>query len=222
MKSYTIHFIRHGMTEANLNGAYAGVIDIPVCKEGKNKLLELKNKYKYPESDIYLASPLSRCIQTCNILYPDINPQVIEGLREWNFGDWEGKTPNELLKDEKYKKWIESGRSGSFEVPNGESADEFGKRICATFEKIVYSMVSSGTTSATIFTHGGVIMSILATYGLPRAQFLNWVVDNGCGYSVRIMPSLWMRDRVVEVYDKAPEGSNNKISGKFKDLINQK
>ena len=222
MKTYIINFIRHGTTKANIDGSYAGIIDIPVCKEGVEKLLYLKSEYEYPKADLLFSSPLSRCVQTCKILYPDQKVQVLENLREWNFGDWEGKTPDELLKDDRYVKWIESGRNAKFEVPNGESASTFGKRICECFEKIVYDMVSKGIKSANIFTHGGVIMTILATYAMPKAQFLDWAVDNGCGYSVLITPSLWMRDKIVEVYDRVPQGYSGEIKGKFKKLLEGK
>ncbi len=47
-------------------------------------------------------------------------------------------------------------------------------------------------------------MTILAAFGVPRAKFIDWDVNNGYGYSVRIMPSLWMRQKVVEVYSKVP------------------
>lgn len=222
MKTYTINFIRHAMTKSNINGSYAGAIDIPLCDKGIEKLLYLKSKYKYPKADLFFSSPLSRCIQTCKILYPDEKVQVLEDLREWNFGDWAGKTPDELLKDDKYVKWIESGRGSNFEIPNGESASEFGKRICKCFEQIVYDMVNKGITNANIFTHGGVIMTILATYSLPKSKFLDWAVDNGCGYSVLITPSLWMRDKIIEVYEKVPQGYSGEITGKFKKLLEGK
>ena len=54
-------------------------------------------------------------------------------------------------------------------------------------------------------THGGVIMTILSAYGIPKAGFYDWIVGNGCGYSVRITPGLWMRDKVMEVYAKVPK-----------------
>ncbi|MBR0423703.1 MAG: hypothetical protein IJJ04_03625, partial [Clostridia bacterium] len=59
----------------------------------------------------------------------------------------------------------------------------------------------------------------LSKYGIPKAPFYDWIVDNGCGYSVRITPGLWMRDKVLEVYDKVPLGASGEIEGKFKSLI---
>lgn len=217
MQSYVIHLIRHGLTEANISGKYAGVWDIPVCKEGFEKLYYLRNFHEYPPVAEYYSSPLKRCIQTCDVIYPKIQPIVIDDLKECNFGDWEGKTTEELSDNELYLKWM--NRGSDIVPPNGESWSAFYKRIGAAFENIVESMMRRKVTSASVFTHGGVIMTILSMYGIPRAGFYEWMVDNGCGYSVRITPGLWMREKVIEIYDKIPLGANCDVSGEFKKLI---
>ena len=217
MKSYVIHFIRHGMTEANLKGQYVGITDVPLCEEGKQKLYKLRDNYDYPKAELYYSSPLTRCLDTCKILYPGVEPKVIDGLKECAFGQWEGKTTNELSKDERFAKWLESGQQ--LQPPGGESGPDFQKRLCAAFEGIVEEMLRSGKTSACVFAHGGVIMLLLSVYGLPRADFYDWIVENGCGYSVRINAGLWMRDKVMEVYDKVPLGFDGKINGDFKYLM---
>ncbi len=217
MKSYIIHLIRHGMTEANVKGQYVGVTDTPLCEEGKEKLRSLRKNYEYPKVDVYYSSPLSRCIETCNIIYPDAKINIIDDLKECSFGDWEGKTTDELSKNEEFISWLEGGQQTS--PPNGESGIDFQKRVCLAFSKIVDELMKSGTTSAAVFAHGGVIMTLLAAYGLPRASFYDWIVENGCGYSVRITPGLWMRDKVVEVYQKLPLGFDGKINGDFKYLM---
>ena len=40
MKGYRIAFIRHGMTQANLDGRYIGTTDLPLCREGADQLYE--------------------------------------------------------------------------------------------------------------------------------------------------------------------------------------
>ena len=216
MKSYIIHFVRHGMTDANVKGQYAGSWNIPVSDKGKEKLKTLKDTYEYPSVQEHYSSPLSRCIETCEILYPESSPVIIDGLKECDFGDWEGKTTDELSSDPEYLEWIKSSKIAP---PNGESWEDFYKRISVSFEDMVTSLMKRGVTSAAVFTHGGVIMSLLAMYGIPKAKPFDWMVENGCGYSVRITPGLWMRDKVFEVYQKIPLGSNEEISGEFKNLI---
>ena len=44
MKSYTIHLIRHGICEGNLEGRYIGRTQSPLAQEGIQALLELKRK----------------------------------------------------------------------------------------------------------------------------------------------------------------------------------
>ena len=46
MKSYTIHLIRHGITEGNLLGQYIGRTDSPLAAEGIRALQDLKEKYE--------------------------------------------------------------------------------------------------------------------------------------------------------------------------------
>ena len=64
--------------------------------------------------------------------------------------------------------------------------------------------MSTGIPSAVIVTHGGVIMTLLAQYGLPEAGMSDWAMDPGCGYSIRIHPQLWSSAKKVEVYQTIP------------------
>ena len=217
MKSYNIHFIRHGLTDGNIKGQYIGVTDIPVCEQGIINLKNLKKNYKYPKLDCCFSSPLIRCQQTCSILYPDIHPTIINDLKECDFGDWEGKTTNELSDNLAFISWIKNNRVTA--PPNGESGLEFQKRICNAFEQIINSVITQGITSVGIFSHGGVILTLLTIYSIEKLNAIEFMADNGCGFSVRITPSIWMRDKLFEIYDKIPENFDGKISGNFKKLI---
>lgn len=200
MKSYNIHLIRHGEIEDS--GKYIGVTDIELSQEGKSKLKELDSNSAYPYAKVIFTSPLKRCTETCKILYPEITPIIIEQLSEYNFGVWEGKTAKELENDEDFKKWLAG--DNSVKPEHGESNDAFVRRICIMFENIVNGLIKTGTTDCVIITHGGIIMTLLSIYGLPQAKPFDWVCDNGYGYSLRVTPMLWSRDKVCEVYAKTP------------------
>lgn len=203
MKSYVIHFIRHGRISETLKGAYIGTTDVPLSERGKAELLRLDREYKYPGAMAVFTSPLKRCTQTAQLLYPQQKPIIIDQLSECNFGEWEGKTAEDLKNEPDFEKWL----SGSSEVkpPRGESNAAFTRRICNMFESIVEGLMKTGTTESVIITHGGVIMTLLAVYGLPQAKPFDWVMDNGFGYSVRITPLLWQRDKVTEVFRQIPQ-----------------
>lgn len=202
MKSYQIHLIRHGQTGENEKGRYIGATDVPLSQKGIDLLKKYSEQYEYPGAPIIYSSPLQRCVQTANILYPSIKPVLVGELSECNFGDWEGKSAVELASDENFGKWL--ANSTETAPPNGESGQVFLKRVCRAFEKVVSELIKSGETSTVVITHGGVIMNLLSVYGLPQAKPYDWQMDNGFGYSVRINTLLWQRDKVCEVYALAP------------------
>lgn len=202
MKSYVIHFIRHGAIDETLKGKYIGTTDVPLSDKGKAELKKLDRDFAYPGAKVVFSSPLKRCTQTCKTLYPELKPLVIANLSECNFGEWEGKTAEELKNDPDFEKWL--GGDNSVKPPRGESNSDFVRRVCRMFESIVEGLVKTGVTESAIVTHGGVIMTLLAVYGLPQAKPFEWAMDNGCGYSVRITPMLWQRDKVCEVFSRLP------------------
>ncbi len=202
MKSYNIHFIRHGQTSENQKGLYIGSTDVPLSKEGIDLLKKYDSEMMYPGTPVVFTSPMLRCIQSCNIIYPAIKPIVIDDFRECSFGDWEKKNVDELKKNSEFVKWLADSQNTT--PPNGESGAQFIRRVCVAFEKVVEGMLKSGTDTAVIMAHGGVISTILSVYGLPQAKPYDWQMDNGFGFSARINTMLWMRDKVMEVYQKIP------------------
>lgn len=202
MKSYIIHFIRHGAIDETLSGKYIGTTDVPLSEKGRLDLKKLDYEYRYPGTQVVFTSPLKRCTETCKILYPELNPLSITALSECNFGEWEGKTAEELKNDPDFEKWLAG--DNSVKPPRGESNADFTRRICRMFESIVEGHMKTGTTESVIVTHGGVIMTLLAVYGLPQAKPFEWTMDNGFGYSLRVTPMLWQRDKVCEVFRTIP------------------
>ena len=59
MKSYQINFIRHGQTEANLQGAYIGVTDVHLSPKGREQLLKISDEQGYPRRNAYIKSSFS-------------------------------------------------------------------------------------------------------------------------------------------------------------------
>ncbi|WP_278475804.1 histidine phosphatase family protein, partial [Ruminococcus bromii] len=193
--------------DETLAGKYIGTTDAPLSDRGRMDLRKLDYEYKYPGTQVVFTSPLKRCTETAKILYPEQNPLVIDNLSECNFGEWEGKTADELKNDPDFKKWL-AGDS-SVKPPRGESNADFTRRVCKMFESIVEGLMKTGTTESVIVTHGGVIMTLLAVYGLPQAKPFEWTMDNGFGYSLRVTPVLWQRDKVCEVFQTIPLPSDN-------------
>lgn len=207
MKSYIIHFVRHGMTEANIKGMYAGTSDIPLCDEGIKQLKELREKYDYGKPDLIFSSPLKRCQQTVHILYGDnAKMNLVDGLHEISMGDFEGKTAEEIMELPEYSDWVK-GVSGP---PHGENNKEFATRVCTAFVQTVQKIMKTGLTESVICAHGGVIMTLLSVYGIidePDETGLKWMANNGRGFTIRVTPSIFMRTGMVEILSEYPKGS---------------
>lgn len=202
MKSYTIHFIRNALTDENLEGRYIGHTNVEISDDGKKQLAAMKEELIFPPVEAVFTSPLKRCTQTAEILYPDNKAIVIDGFIEYNFGEFENKTAEQLEKYEEFPRWLAGERE--VKPPYGESNEEFAKRVCETFEKVAEGLMKTGTTNTAIITHGGVIMTILAAYGIPEYPMHEWITPNGCGFTVKLNPSLWSRAKKFEVFSEFP------------------
>lgn len=199
MKTYKIYLIRHGATDGNARGEYIGVTDLPLSLSGVAQLTELKEKIQYPFVEKVYTSPLLRCRQTANIIYPNQDADIVENLMEYDFGEFEGKTATQLESSPEFFKWT-SGQISS--PPGGEDSTEFAKRICVGFHEVVEDMMARGIFKAAIIMHGGAIMTLLSCCALPRRRSLDWTSDFGRGYQVAVTPTLYHSNGVIEVREE--------------------
>lgn len=207
MKTYKIHFIRHGLTEANLQSLYVGKqTDSPLCPQEVQQLLELDQQFTYPGVAKLYTSPMMRCVQTANVLYPDLKQkQVVEEIAEMDFGVFEGKNIDVLKNDADFARFV--GGEVDFVIPGGESMIDFSKRCALGMEKIIEDMMTNNIASAAVVTHGGVIMGMMASFGLPKLTAKELLVKNGYGFSVNVIPRLWQTDRILEIVGVMPHGA---------------
>lgn len=204
MKTYTVHLIRHAMTKENTEGKYIGQTDVEPTKEGLAQIKNLMDENEgYPYADVVISSPLKRCTETAKLIYPEKEPVIMQDLIEYDFGDFEGMTADELKDLDTFKDWI-SGAHPEEPVPFGESQKEFNDRICKCFIRIIEGIIKSGTRSTAIITHGGVIMSLMAAFAIPEAPMHEWLTPNGCGYTLRIDPSVWRMGQKLEAFAECP------------------
>lgn len=207
MKTYKIYLIRHGITQANENGLYIGRTDLPLSPKGLSNLLAMKKAGGYPNAVRFFTSPLTRCRQTLEVLYPGCRQEIVSGLAECDFGDWDGRSVSELKTDGRFHVWLEGKRS---DIPGGEDAQAFQKRVTSAFQSIVEELMKSGDTEAVVCTHGGVVMMLMAAYAFPRHPIQEWTGPDGGGFALRITPGIWMREPVAEFMGELPMKQNEK------------
>lgn len=175
-----IVFIRHGRTPANKEHRYLGKTDESLSPEGIEALRQEKAEKIYPEIDYLFASPMKRCIETADILYPGKDPILVPQWKEMDFGLFEGKNYQELNGDKQYQAWIDSG--GTLPFPQGESRACFLQRCSQGMYESVdrYRELFTGGVKIGCVVHGGTIMALLSTfYG---GEYFDYQVKNGRGY----------------------------------------
>ena len=206
MKTFKLHLIRHGLTRGNLEGLYVGGgTDLPLCDEGRHDLEVFKSRFVYPAPDTVFTSPLARAVETADILFPAASHRlVVPQLREANFGVFEGRKMEDLVKDPEFARWMDP--TSGFAPEGAEPTMEFHARCAETLHKLLEYMIRSEVTEAACVTHGGVIMSMLAQSALPRRPAEQWMADPGCGYTVQTDVAMWMRDKLVEAVAIQPAG----------------
>lgn len=154
MKTFKLYLLRHGLTEANLNGIYAGSgTDLPLSDEGVAQLDRLREDFDYPRAGLVFVSPLLRARQSADILYPACARSASRIC---------GRS---ILGSLRAKRWRSCRRTRSITAgwtPRSSSPRRaaragraFAQRAGAVLEKLCEYMVRSDTPEAAVVTHGG-------------------------------------------------------------------
>lgn len=166
--------IRHGQTQGNLERRYIGCrTDEPLCAQGWRSIAPSL----YPRVSRVFVSPMLRCTQTARLLYPDLVPEMVDDLRECDFGAFENLCYEELNGRADYQHWIDSG--GQLPFPGGESRSAFSKRCVQAFERLRQLEPSR---DCAIIAHGGTIMAIMEAYAVPKGSYFDFQVPCAAGY----------------------------------------
>lgn len=208
MKGYRISILRHGMTDANEKGIYIGKTDLPLSSKGAAEVAAKMDEFDYPAVHKVYSSPLKRCTETAEILFPETDITMVDDLRELDFGDFENKSVEQLINNPDYKKWLKGGKDNR--PPNGESLEEMTARTYAGLHNIIMDMMNEGITHSALITHSGIISNMLSCFGLPKydPQILN--APFGEGFDIIVTAQMWLNSQAFEIlgycpYNKVPE-----------------
>lgn len=154
---------------------------------------------KYPSVDRIYASPMKRCIETAEKIYPGQPYEIIDDFRECSFGEFENKNYKELDGNPAYQAWIDS--QGTLPFPGGESQDMFRSRCRLAFQDTVDDILTKKIGRAAIVVHGGTIMSIMEAFAVPKKAFYDWQVKNARGFLVMVNEADWRQRQEIRVME---------------------
>ena len=180
MSAREILLLRHGRTEGNALGRYNGTTDEPLSPEGRDQLAE--KRFDFPAPATVYVTRLQRTRETAAILFPGARQITVPGLREMDFGDFEGRSYRDMEHDAAYRAWVDSGCLGP--IPNGECRALFLERIGRTFRAL---LAADKSERLTIVAHGGTLMAVGVLFVDPARDYFDWQPKNGGGYHLRVV-----------------------------------
>ncbi len=202
MRNYHISLIRHGQTKANEEGRYIGTTDFALSDKGRSELYDLLDSYVYPKVERVYSSPLERCTETAEILFPDTEMVIAEDFAELHFGQFEGKTADELIDNPAYREWLKGGMDAK--PPEGESVSELCVRTYRGLHRILMEMMEQDFRHVAIVTHAGVIANAIACFGLPKFDPKQIQCNPGEGFEIMLSAQMWQQAQAFEVLGLVP------------------
>ncbi|MFA4932120.1 MAG: histidine phosphatase family protein [Caldisericia bacterium] len=169
----TVYLVRHAETTWNLEGRVQGNRDTPLSIDGLAQTAKTVAYLSALRFDTIFTSPLLRARAIAEPVGVNLGilPIVVPGLREIEFGSWEGHTWNEI--GAMYPTTLAAWELKSPEArpDGGESLADVGRRAGK-----VRSMIESSCGSlALVVAHGGfnrVLMSVLLDLPLSSCTSL--------------------------------------------------
>jgi broad specificity phosphatase PhoE len=120
-----VFLLRHGETEWSLSGRHTGRTDIPLTERGRGLAKaagELLTKLRGDEPPaLVLTSPRSRARDTAELAGLRIDG-IDERLAEWDYGECEGLTTEEIRQS------VPGWTIWTHPCPGGETAEQVGRR----------------------------------------------------------------------------------------------
>ncbi len=184
--------MRHGETEWSLSGAHTSRTDIPLTDLGRERAVKLKEFLANTTFDKVLVSPMKRAQETCRIAGLGDQMVVEDGLREWDYGESEGKTTKEMR--------VQYGPEWSVwtsELVDGEPLEHVGVRADGVIADALKGVSDKGKVA--LFAHGHILRILAARWiGLPALGGSHLGLGTG---SASVLG--WERDtRVIKLWNR--------------------
>ncbi len=184
-----LFLVRHGETEWSASGRHTGWTDIPLNENGIEQAERLGERLAGYTFAAVVASPLSRAFETCRIGGLAGAAVIDPDLREWNYGEFEGRTTDEIRAE------IPDWTIWSARIAHGESVADVGRRTDRVLAKVL-----EVDGDVAVFGHGHALR-ILAARWLDLAPEAGALFELSTATISRLG---WERERrVIELWNGA-------------------
>jgi broad specificity phosphatase PhoE len=188
MSGPILYYVRHGLTNWNMDGRLQGQHDVALNERGRVQAAEcgeiLRDLFtrdgRVPGDLDYASSPLVRARETMDLLRATIGLapdgyRVDDRLAEISFGEWEGLTYEDVLARDRDVVAKREGNKWRFLPPGGESYEQLAVRVGAW-----YATVERDTV---VTAHGGTARALIGLLGIfPPEEAAHYPIDHGVVY----------------------------------------
>lgn len=150
---HQIWLVRHGETEWSASGQHTGRTDIPLTPGGERQAAALGRLLDKHPFALVLTSPLARARETCRLTGYGNASVITDDLREWDYGDYEGRTTADIRKE------VPDWSIWAGPVPGGETIGQVAKRA----RRVIDRAAAAGGDAA-LFAHGHILRVLAACW----------------------------------------------------------
>lgn len=200
---------RHSKTVWNEKRLLQGRKDSKLTSQGIDDALILGAYLEDEQIDVVYSSPINRALQTAKLIFPNHNILKDDRLMEMSFGDYEGKSVQELIKQEDYYNLWHDPRF-DLRLPNGESYQELKQRLQSFFDDI---KIKHAHQTVFVVTHGMafiVLQAVIQDLEIEDLTLINQEVVRGCSLTEVIVED--NTTKIARLGDSSFLPSDNLIS----------
>jgi len=167
MASQRIFLVRHGETEWSLSGQHTGITDIPLTENGRKVAMLWKPVLSEEKFALVLTSPLRRARETCELAGLSDGAEVDPDLMEWNYGEYEGLTPQQ----------VHATSPGWMVFTDGSPGGESPEQVEARVDRVI-GKVRAVQGNVALFSHGHLLRALAARWiGLRASDGRRFLLD---------------------------------------------
>jgi broad specificity phosphatase PhoE len=168
--AYQLYLLRHGQTEWSLSGRHTGRTDIPLTPKGEVQAraagATLGTLREGPA--LVLSSPRRRATHTAELAGLDVD-ETTEELAEWDYGEYEGVTTEEI------RETVPGWTVWTHPVPGGETSEQVAARAGKMLERVRTALAE---TDVILVGHGHFSRVLVSRWlGRPPRSGVHFSID---------------------------------------------
>jgi broad specificity phosphatase PhoE len=184
----TIFLARHGQTEWSIAHRHTGRTDLPLTAAGEVDGRKLGERLRGTAFTRVFSSPLIRAKRTAELA--GYSPEIEPDLREWDYGEYEGKTSTE----------IRAGRPGWILFRDGPAGGESVAAIQGRVDRLA-AKLKGLSGNVLCFAHGHLLRVLAARWVNEPVVFASSLLLDTASVSILSFDHNRLEETAIKVWN---------------------